>query len=143
MNVFNIERAFQTKKDRGWDKIFIAIDFHDTIFKGYYDNSQKVEFYPYSEQVLRYWTSREDIVLIAYTCSHAHIFESVNKWLNTKGINFDYLNENPECPNTELAAFDKKPYFNIGLDDKFGFEPDEDWIKIIRELEIIGEYRYD
>lgn len=140
MNYFNIERAFRTMKERGWDKIYIAIDFHDTIFKGYYDNSQKVDFYPHAEEVLKYWTSREDIKLIAYTCSHAHIFESVNKWLNARGINFDYLNENPECPNTEYAAFDKKPYFNILLDDKSGLTADTDWYIIREELRRIGEW---
>lgn len=139
MNLFNLERAFRTKKERGWDKIYIAIDFHDTIFKGYYQTDQEFEFYPYAKNVLRNWTKREDIVLIAYTCSHAKDFERVNKWMNEHGINFEYLNENPECGNTDLAAFHQKFYFNVLLDDKAGMCGEEDWWNIITELRRIGE----
>jgi hypothetical protein len=139
MNIFNLERAFKTKEERGWDKIYIAIDFHDTIFKGYYQTDQDFEFYPYAEEILQNWTSRDDIVLIAYTCSHAEDFEKVNKWMNSYGINFEYLNENPECGNTDLAAFHKKFYFNVVLDDKGGFVGGEDWLYIKRELIRIGQ----
>jgi hypothetical protein len=135
MNCFNIERAFDTKRVRKWDKVYIAVDFHDTVFKGYYQNDQGFKFYQYAEQILRYWTKREDIVLIAYTCSHTADFERVNKWMNERGINFDYLNENPECENTELAAFHQKPYFNILLDDKAGEDFEDAWIIIIKMFE--------
>ncbi len=30
-----------------------------------------------------------------------------------------------------------KLYFNVGIDDKFGFEPETDWIKVI---EVIGRF---
>lgn len=46
------------------------------------------------------------------------------------GINFDYINENPEVNSTEYADFDTKLYFNVGLDDKFGFDVEEDWKEI-------------
>ena len=139
MNYFNIERAYRTLKERGWDKIYIAIDLHDTVFKGYYQNDQDFKFYQYAEQILRHWTKQEDVVLIAFTCSHAKDFDRVNEWMNKRGINFDYLNENPECEDTELAAFHKKPYFNILLEDKAGFEGETDWIYVLRELKRIGQ----
>jgi hypothetical protein len=78
MNLFNIQRAFDTKRARKWGKIYIAVDLHDTVFKGYYQNDQGFKFYQYAEQLLRHWTKCEDIVLIAYTCSHAPDFERVN-----------------------------------------------------------------
>jgi len=42
MNIFNIERAYKLKKERGWDKLYWCIDFHDTLFPARYDSSQTV-----------------------------------------------------------------------------------------------------
>lgn len=140
MNVFNLERAFKWKEERGWDFIYIGIDFHDVIFPGYYNSEQELHFFPHAEQVLRNWTDREDIKLIAWTSSHAEHFNHVNGRLNELGINFDYLNHNPECPTTELADFDRKFYFNVILDDKAGFEGEHDWLAIIDELKRIDQW---
>ena len=30
--------------------------------------------------------------------------------------------------------FEVKLYFNVGIDDKFGFEPETDWIKVIKVI---------
>jgi len=44
-----------------------------------------------------------------------------------ENIIFDYVNENPECPSTELADFSRKMYYNFLIDDKSGFDPETDW----------------
>ena len=54
-----------------------------------------------------------------------------------EGIHFDYANENPEVGNTSFQNFEVKLYFNVGIDDKFGFEPETDWIKVI---EVLGRF---
>lgn len=54
------------------------------------------------------------------------------------GIVFDYFNENPEADSNEYYCQSNKIYFNIGIDDRFGFEPEEDWKKIIDFLKING-----
>ncbi len=41
------------------------------------------------------------------------------------GIHFEYANHNPEVD---------KLYFNVGIDDKFGFDPDNDWAEVITVL---------
>ena len=51
-----------------------------------------------------------------------------------EGIHFDYANENPEVGNTSFQNFEVKLYFNVGIDDKFGFEPETDWVKVIEVL---------
>ena len=43
-------------------------------------------------------------------------------------------NENPEVGNTSFQNFEVKPYFNVGIDDKFGYEPETDWVKVIEVL---------
>lgn len=140
MNIFNLERAFKLKEERNWEYMYIGIDFHDVIFPGYYDMHQELNFYPHAKEVLRHWTERSDIVLIAWTSSHAEHFNAVSESLKPHGIRFDYLNSNPECPTTKLANFDQKFYFNVILDDKAGFEGDKDWLAIINELKRIGQW---
>ena len=54
-----------------------------------------------------------------------------------EGIHFDYANENPEVGNTSFQNFEVKLYFNVGIDDKFGFEPETDWVKVI---EVLGRF---
>ena len=46
-------------------------------------------------------------------------------------------NENPEVGNTSFQNFEVKPYFNVGIDDKFGYEPETDWVKVI---EVLGKF---
>lgn len=141
MNVFNIERAFKMKKERGWDTLYIAVDFHDTLFKGHYNINQEVKLYPFADLVLRKLSERNDIVLIAYTSSYFNDFMKVQKLLKERyKIDFKYLNENPECGPTKLADFSHKFYFNILLDDKAGFEGQSDWLAVRDELIKIGEW---
>ena len=46
------------------------------------------------------------------------------------GIKFNHINLNTEEKNTSLCCFDEKTYFNVGIDDKFGFDPQEDWKEV-------------
>ena len=49
------------------------------------------------------------------------------KNLSEYNIKIDFFNNNPEAKNTEYGDFTVKPYYNILLDDKAGFDPEEDW----------------
>ena len=35
---------------------------------------------------------------------------------------------------SSLQNFEVKLYFNVGIDDKFGFEAETDWVKVIEAL---------
>jgi hypothetical protein len=98
-------------------------------------------YMPNALKVLQNWSKRKDISLIMWTSSHVIPTSKVLDGLEKNGIHFAYVNENPECPNTELCDFRKKFYFNIGIDDKFGFEGDKDWFLIEKELRRIGEWK--
>lgn len=142
MNAFNLERAFQQKREKGYSKIFVAVDLHDCCIKGTYTlRNEGRTLYPGAEEVLRYWSQREDIVLILWTSSYEQSAREMMEWMESHGILFDYLNENPECPTTDLCDFSAKFYFNILLDDKSGFEGDRDWALIKAELIRIGEWK--
>ena len=141
MNVFGIEKAFQVKKARGWDTLYWAIDFHDTLFKAMYDEHQPIELYPYAEIVLHKLCESNNI-LIAYTSTPTAKVEAICRYLyNDLGIHFTYINENPAHKAAgNYADFSKKFYYNVLLDDKAGFEPEKDWQLIKEELIRIGEW---
>lgn len=141
MNIFNIERAFADKKRRNWEKLFVCIDVHDVILEGTYNlMNEGATYMPNALRVLQNWTKREDMTLIMWTSSHHAPVKQLLTWMEANSIHFDYVNENPECPSTELCNFDKKFYFNIGLDDKFGFDGREDWFLIETELKRINQW---
>ena len=94
---------------------------------------------PYAKEVLQWMSYRSDQKIILWTSSYKTETDSIANWLKSHGINIDYVNCNPEVTNTEYAEFADKPYFNVGLDDKFGMEP-SDWKLIKQELIDIGEW---
>lgn len=143
MNIFNIERAFKQKKERGWEKLYFIVDLHDCIIAGKYNRfNVGAEIYPYAQEVLQYLYSRKDICLILWTSSHDDaIKEILGRLKYTYGIEFSYVNENPEVQNTDLCDFSKKLYFNVLIDDKASFEGDTDWLLIKNELFRIGEWK--
>lgn len=141
MNVFNIERSFQWKKERGWDTLYWLIDLHDTVFPGKYASDQDYEVYAGALEVLKWISDREDQKIVIWTSSYAAHYHEVKEFFEKEHIiTLDYHNDNPECGNTDYADFTTKPYFNILLDDKAGFVGDTDWFLIKQELTRIGEW---
>ena len=122
-----LKQAYITKNNRHWDNIYIAVDLHGTICNGLYTNDQKINFYPDAIKTLQLLSSRKEIKLILFTSTHP---KDIIRYLNVmlgENIIFDYVNENPECPSTELADFSRKMYYNFLIDDKSGFDPETDW----------------
>ena len=79
-------------------------------------------------------TKRGDIALILWTSTHR---EDIDKYLDVfakNGIVFDFININTAEKDNSLSCFREKTYFNVGLDDKFGFEPETDWKLILEHL---------
>lgn len=144
MNICNIRKAFELKKERGWDRIYFCIDLHGTIIpsgKTVDDIQEDLTFYPYAEEVLTNLTNNKGIVLILWSSIPSGRVFNVNGWLNRHEIYFDYFNSNPEVTNTIRSEFDQKFYFNVCIDDRAGFEPETDWKAIKDELIAIGEWK--
>jgi len=128
---FNIINSFNVAKERDWDTLYYFIDFHETI--SYPGDEHR--FYPWAMEVLRYLTTKKEIKLVLWTCSHNDIIEIMVTWMKEHNIHFDYINENPECENTLNGNFRDKPYYNVLLDDKAGFVGDTHWEVVKDELE--------
>ena len=140
MNLFNIERSFKTAKERGWDRLYWFIDYHDTIGPADYgDETKQRKFYPYAKKVLQFLSKQPEICLILFTCSHRDDIDTMLTFLKENEIYFNYVNENPECHSSTMSNFSQKPYINVLLDDKAGFEGEHDW----RQIGLVLERHYN
>jgi hypothetical protein len=134
-NLFNLDRVLILKEKLGWDTVFIAIDLHDTIVYGKLHpryKSGQFDYFQHATDVLKHWTETPWIKLILFSSSSE---KHINDFLTNVaeyGVKFDYVNKNPECSGTtkETANFGEKFYYNVLLDDRAGFNGDEDWAKI-------------
>jgi 5'(3')-deoxyribonucleotidase len=140
-----IKTAFEKKIRRGWDKwphMYWAIDLHDVIIPGTYTrNNDGRQFYPNAEEVLQWLSSRQDMCIILYTSSHEDSISDIINWLADQHIVINYVNENPECKDTDLCSFSSKFYFDIMLEDKAGFMGMTDWRIIKDTLKELNEWQ--
>lgn len=126
-----------------WPHVYIAIDIHDTIFKGTYQkNNEGKVFYPWAKEVLQQLSRDPRVKLIIYTASHEGPARGVISWLAEHDIKIFALNENPDHTGTDLCDFSRKFYFDILLEDKAGFEGWKDWFHIMKELQRMGKWEY-
>lgn len=130
--------AFRRMKEKKWDKIYVLIDVHDTILKGTYSKDETFEWLTGAREALVSLTNAKDICLILWTASHQGKINEYLKFFKNNDIYFDYVNCNPEVINDDLGNFELatngKLYFNVGIDDKFGFAPEDgDWY-IIKDV---------
>jgi hypothetical protein len=122
----SIQNAERKAKERGWDKIFIAVDWHDTICESTYGGTA-LHFYPFAIKTLKSWTENPQIELILFTSSYQDNVKEFLEVCEAYGIHFEYINENPEVKNTAYGDFRKKFYYDLLIDDKAGFDQERDW----------------
>lgn len=128
------EAAFARKKEKNWEKIYIVVDIHDTIIHACYEAEETYHFFPLAKEALQLLTVRDDTCLILWSGCYEADLEKYRSRFAEEGILFDYANENPEVGNTSISCFERKLYFNVGIDDKFGFDPETDWQEVIEAL---------
>jgi len=122
-----IDKAFKTKEERGWTELYYFIDIHNTVLYPDYTNNQPLVFYKHAKEVLQYLSTRNDIVLCLYTCSHQHEIVKYLQYFRDHNIDFKYVNRNPDAKNTTYGNYEDKPYFNVLFEDKAGFDAETDW----------------
>jgi hypothetical protein len=123
----SIERMFLANKARNYPKYYLAVDLHDTILLSNYKKGELGVPFPMAIKTLKALYERKEVCLILFTSCYEEDYEFIKNHLDLFGINFHYINENPECENTETGNFDKKFYYSLLLDDKAGFDPKTDW----------------
>ena len=118
--------------DGGYETIYIIVDIHNTVLKPSFFNEEKFEYFPFAKETLQILSRRKDVRLIMWTSSFEDKIQMYLDHFKSEGIIFDYFNENPEFSSESMpfACFDKKFYYDIGIDDKFGFDAEVDWEEI-------------
>lgn len=141
----HIENVFKVyKPKRGWNTIYWLVDVHGCIIPGSWHKANDFRFInEWCPLVLRWISEQPDQRLILWTSSHTTEAASIIEWLAEVGIHVDYFNHNPEEKDTEYADFSRKPYFNILIDDKAGFDPHTDWQNIRAVLIELGLWKTD
>ena len=130
----SFDRAFERMRQRNWEKIYVLVDIHDTIFKACYHNKEEHKWYPFAKEALELMSYASNICLILWTSTHRKDLVEYNDFFVNNHIMFDYININPETKNNDLSCFDEKTYFNVGIDDKFGFDAETDWYGVYTYL---------
>lgn len=130
----SVDVALKRMIEKKWDKIYVMIDIHNTIFKPCYHNAETFEWFENAQETLQFMTNCNEICLILWTSSYDDKIQIYIDEFEKNGIHFDYVNENPEVTNDDLGCYDKKLYFNIGIDDKFGFNANTDWTELYHYL---------
>lgn len=128
-----ISLAFNRAKEKNWDYVVFLIDIHDTIFKATYTDDEKFEYLGKAKEALQLMSARKDIRIILWSSTFdksKYILQ-----LYKDNINIDAFNRNINgIENTEIACFYEKPYFNVGIDNAFGFDAETDWEEVIKSL---------
>ena len=136
MNIVrSFETAFKRMKEKDWDKIYILVDIHDTVFEATYSKDEYYRWFPYAKEALHLMSINPRISLILWSSSYT---DAIEKYINTfekSKIHFDMVNVNKETEDNELSCFAQKTYFNVGIDDKFGFDARVDWEMIYHYLD--------
>ena len=126
-----IKKMFLHAEERKWYETYWFIDVHGVISKpDYRKNVKEIEYYLYVKETLQYITkNRHDIIMILYTSSYPDEIEIYMKQFEKDEIFFKYVNENPEINESKgnFGCYDKKPYYNVLIDDKSSFDPEIDW----------------
>jgi hypothetical protein len=132
MIVPSILRQYEVAKGRGWDRMYWAVDLHGTLIRpNYRDDELPTTYYAHGQETMKLLSARSDVVLIMYTCSWPKEIEQYLRVFGGDGIEFDHVNTNPEVTSESYGYYDDKPYFNVLLDDKAGFDPDLHWAEIL------------
>ena len=125
-----IEKVFNGLNNSSFKCIYIMVDVHNTILKPTFDKKETFEYFPYAKETLKLLSDNENIKLIMWTSSYGEKIQMYLKHFEENGITFNFVNENKEYGNVSFACFDTKFYYDIGIDDKFGFDAENDWEEI-------------
>lgn len=135
----SFSEALKQKDERGWEKLYVLVDIHNTIFKPCYHNEETFDWFPDALEVLQYLTKDTRFDLILWTSSYQDKIQMYLEEFEKHNIKFNMININTEVKSDDLGCFEEKTYYNVGIDDKFGFDAMTDWtvIKNWYEREII------
>lgn len=133
-----LDKLLKMKEEKGWEYLYFMIDIHNTVIKPSYDKSTDFEFFPYAKETMQLICKQKDIKTIMWTSTYPETIELYQDEFWKYGIVFDFVNENPDFEDDYIRCFIDKFYYDIGIDDKFGFDAETDWKEIYDYLKTKG-----
>lgn len=139
--------ALHKRKQRNYKYFYLTIDIHGTLFyptKGTeisqdgserilkIDDNEYVEIYPWAIPTLQILTQTDSCKIILWTSSKSDKIEVYQKFLEKNNVKIAYINENPDFIGNEYSDFSRKFCFDLLLDDKAGFDPENDWQELYK-----------
>jgi hypothetical protein len=140
-----IKKMFAHSFEKQWLETYWAFDVHGVIlYPNHRKNQFSATFYPWAKETLQLISKRPDIVMIMFTSSYPAEINYYNNVFKYYGIDFKYINENPDIDSTKgnFGFYEKKFYFNVLFEDKAGFTPEEDWKPVYDLLTKYNEEGY-
>ncbi len=125
-----IRNAYRTAKSRNWKNVYWAIDLHGVCFNSTYGKGSYKFIGPWVTRALQLISKRPETTIILWSSVHKDEEADIIKFFADHDIVVSYFNHNPAVKNTATGNFDTKFYFSVLLDDKAGFDPNEDWDQI-------------
>ncbi|MBI6883135.1 hypothetical protein [Pseudomonas putida] len=124
-----LKAAYEKTFARGWDKVYWALDLHDTCFRATYK--------PYVYEWINDDVKSALLRLAAHAETHLILWSSVAqeekphilKFFEDAGIRISGFNSNPYEKGNSTSHFNEKFYMSVIIDDKAGFHHSE-WAKI-------------
>jgi len=131
-----IQRQHNKQMTQQWYETYWLIDCHGVIIRPNHRDElpNRLNYYDFAKRSLKLLTARTDIRMILYTCSHEYQIKHYTNLLSMDDIEFDYINDNPEIGEGDYGDYTHKPYFDVYLDDKAGFDAEAEWYDIFRWL---------
>jgi hypothetical protein len=128
------EKAFALAKERGWKHIAVAVDLHGTVFRPTYSDELAIEYYDKAQGCLKLMSEEYEGItplMYMYTCTPYDVqHRYMNFFRRSQYITMytkDVVQAVMKIENNSFQNFEDKPYFNVLLEDKAGFNPDRDW----------------
>ncbi len=101
--IYAFQNAFERKIEKQWDKIYVLVDIHDTIFKACYEQTECYVYFPNAKEALQVLTRRHDTCLILWSSCYPEKLDTYLEKFEHDGIHFDYVNR------TKVATIEYDP----------------------------------
>jgi hypothetical protein len=130
--VRGIENAYIKAVKRGFDKVYWAVDLHDTCLRATYAANEPHTYEwinPYVKDALKRLAAHPETHIILWSSVHEDEKIHYLNFFAEAGIRVAGFNQNPFETGSESCGVTEKFYFSILVDDKAGFDHSE-WLHI-------------
>lgn len=117
-----VVKAYMQFELKKWDKLYVALDIHDTVTRADYEDVSE-HLYVSAIEPLAEVSKLPEVEIILFSSCYPKDYQAYIEMFARHGVKISNFNANPEVGNTKTGCFDSKFYYNVLVDDKAGFEP--------------------